>query len=163
VRCLSSAIISKGPGGQIQALKSAKGDVHVAEVAQNCHGAHSDYRARRCVYSHRRGCAGRLGRPRLGLGRRWLGQSRLGRRRLGRQLRLLLSSLGSAASAAVLLLRRLEQRRLEQRPLEQRRLERRRLGWRWLGWLVICGSKKLTAVEISFIDRPQRAVEPCHQ
>ena len=75
-------------------------------------------------------------------------------RRLGR-LRLLLSSLGSAASAAVLLLRRLEQRRLEQGPLEQRRLEQRQLGWRrlgwrwlgwrwlgWWGWLVICGPKK---------------------
>jgi hypothetical protein len=69
-------------------------------------------------------------------------------RRLGR-LRLLLSSLGSAAaSTAVLLLWRLEQRRLEQRPLEQRRLGWRWLGWRWLrrlgwrwlrrwGWLVI--------------------------
>jgi hypothetical protein len=50
---------------------------------------------------------------------------------------LLLSTLGFAASAAVLLLRRLEQQRLEQRPMEQRRLEQRRLGWRWLdggGW-----------------------------
>jgi len=84
----------------------------------------------------------------LGWGRR-LGRRRVGWRWLGR-VRMLLSGLGSAASAAVLLLRRLEQRRLEQRPLEQRRLEQRRLGWRrlgwrwlgWWGWLVICGPKK---------------------
>ena len=95
--------------------------------------------------------------PRRRLGWRRLGWWRLGRR-LGR-LRLLLSSLGSATSAAVLLLRRLEQRRLEQRPLEQRRLEQRWLGWWWLGWwrrlgwLVARGSKRLAAVEISFFDR----------
>ena len=114
---------------------------------------------------HHADCAIGIGERRGFFGpRRRLGWRRLGwrlGRRLGR-LRLLLSSLGSATSAAVLLLRRLEQRRLEQRPLEQRRLEQRRLGWRWrrLGWrwLVICEAKKLAAVEIGFFDRRQRAV-----
>src|SRR6516165_5085662 len=62
-----------------------------------------------------------------------MGRWRLGQRRLGRGLRLLLpSSLdSSAASAALLLLRRLEQRRLGPRWLGWRL--GRRLGW----WLAI--------------------------
>jgi hypothetical protein len=127
---------------------------HVAEVKQDSRPARSDPRIRCSLRSHqRRGTwlppwssvvwcewlgTRRLGWRRPGLGRwlgrrlgRWrLGQRRLGGRRLGR-LRLLLSSLGSAASAAVLLLRWLGRRRLG-----QRRLGRRRLGRRWLVILI---------------------------
>src|SRR5215468_10772398 len=137
---------------------------HVAEVTQDSRRAHIGPHTRCCLRSHQRrstwlpfwSCApwcGWLGPRRLGWRRPlgwWLGRWRLGRWRLGQRRLGRLLLLCSSASAAVLLLWRLEQRRLGGRwlggwGLGQCRLGWRWLGWRWLGWLVTCGSKSRLA------------------